>query len=171
MKKIALFLPLLLVLASCASYEHFRYITEEYEMPSKIFIATYDQTWGAVLEGMKKYDIDTKNQEAGVLKTRWMDNTSEVNFANSSGDTNVKAAKFKLVVNVTKGFRNNREVTKVTIYKRQLVEQDMLQGWKELRSDGIEEKVILHRLEVILKMDLKFRRLEEIKAKEEIQNF
>ena len=100
-----------------------------------------------------------------------MDNTNEVNFANSSSDTSVKAAKFKLVINVTKGFRNTREVTKITIYKRQLVEQDMLQGWKELRSDGIEEKVILHRLEVILKMDQKFRRLEELKAKEEIQNF
>ena len=166
-----LLLAALLSLSSCASYEKFRQITEELETPSKVYKADYNQTWQAVIQVMRKYDIAQQNQEAGFIKTRWMDNTLEVNFADSFGSADaVKAAKYKLVVNVVKGFRSSQEVTKVTIYKRQLMEQDFLQGWKEMTPDGITESTLLYRIERLIATDNKLKEIDKAREKEQLEN-
>jgi hypothetical protein len=165
-KRSILLLPLFFI-TSCGSYEQFKQITEEFEIPSKIYRAERTQAWQAVLQIMRKYDLETQSQESGIIKTRWIDNTISLNFADSFGGNNsVKAAKFKVIVNVVKGFRGSREVTKVTVYKRQLVEQDLLQGWKEIPSDGIFERTLLYRLGRIMAIDNKLKKIEEEKAKE-----
>lgn len=169
--KFTLLIITMLFFSGCASYEKFRQITEELEIPAKIFKADYNQTWQAVIQVMRKYDIAQQNQEAGFIKTRWMDNTLEVNFADSFGSSDaVKAAKFKLVVNVVKGFRNGREVAKVTIYKRQLVEQDFLQGWKEQSTDGITEKTLLYRMSRLIAIDNKLKEIDKAREKEQLEN-
>ncbi len=169
--KIYLLMIMMLFFGGCASYEKFRQVTEELEIPTKVYKADYNQTWQAVIQVMRKYDIAQQNQEAGFIKTRWMDNTLEVNFTDSFGSSDaVKAAKFKLVVNVVKGFRSSREVTKVTIYKRQLIEQDFLQGWKEEATDGITEKTLLYRIERLIATDNKLKEIDKAREKEQLQN-
>jgi hypothetical protein len=163
---------LLLAITGCASYEKFRQVTEELEMPSKIFKADFNQTWQAVIQVMKKYDIAQQNQEAGYIKTRWMDNTMEVNFTDSFGSNDaVKAARFKLVVNVVKGYRSSSEVSKVTIYKRQLVEQDFLQGWKEITTDGTQEQTLLYRIGRLIETDNKLKEIDKAREKEQLESF
>lgn len=166
-----LLILLLPLLNGCASYEKFRQVTEELEIPSKIYRADYNQTWQAVIQVMRKFDIAQQNQEAGFIKTRWMDNTLEVNFTDSFGSSDaVKAAKYKLIVNVVRGFRASREVTKVTIYKRQLMEQDFLQGWKEVSTDGIIEKTLLYRIERLIATDNKLKEIDKAREKEQLEN-
>jgi hypothetical protein len=158
-------------LNGCASYEKFRQVTEELEIPTKIYKADYNQAWQAVIQVMRKFDIAQQNQEAGFIKTRWIDNTLETNFTDSFGSSDaVKAAKFKLVVNVVKGFRSSREVSKVTIYKRQLVEHDFLQGWKENATDGIMEKTLLYRIERLIAIDNKLKEIDKAREKEQLEN-
>jgi hypothetical protein len=155
----------------CASYEKFRQVTEELEIPSKIFKSDYNQTWQAVISVMRKYDIAQQNQEAGFIKTRWIDNTLELNFADAFGSSDsVKAAKFKIIINVVKGFRSSQEVTKVTIYKRQLIEQDFLQGWKEVTPDGIVEKTLLYRIERLISIDNSLKEIDKAREKEQLEN-
>jgi len=169
---IALCLTLVLGLGSCASYKQFQYVTEEFEVPSKVFKSDYAQTWQAVLQVMKAYDLEVTNQESGLIKTRWIDNTLQLNFADSFGSSDsVKAAKFKLILNVVKGFRGTREVSKVTVFRRQMVEQDFLQGWKIIRSDGIMEKSIIYRIDRELKIDNRLKQIEEKRAKEAESSF
>jgi hypothetical protein len=156
----------------CSSYQQFQHIAEEFEIPSKLFKSTYNQTWQAVLQVMQKYDLALQNQEAGVIKTRWIDNTLQLNFSDSFGSRDsVKAARFKLVVNVVKGFSGSREVSKVTVFKRQMVEQDFLQGWKVERSDGILEKSLLYRIERVISIDNQLKKIEEEKSKELEESF
>lgn len=167
-----LLVTFLLSLLSCTSYEQFKYMTEDYEIPSKVFKANYDLTWAATLEIMKMYPLKSSNLESGVIKTRWKDNTLEVNFSDSFGGKDaVKAAKFKLIINLVKGFRGTREVTKVTVYKRQLVERDFLQGAKVIPSDGIMEQAILYRIGKIIDRDIKLKKIEEQKNKELEKDF
>ena len=169
--KFTLLILLMPLISGCANYEKFRQVTEELEIPSRIYKADYNQAWQAVIQVMRKYDIAQQNQEAGFIKTRWMDNTLEVNFADSFGSSDsVKAAKFKLVVNVVRGFRSAREVSKVTIYKRQLVEQDFLQGWKEATTDGIMEKTLLYRVERLIATDNKLKEIDKAREKEQMEN-
>jgi hypothetical protein len=171
-KKVLILMSFPTLFFSCTSYEQFHFITEEFEIPSKVFRSDFTQTWQAVLQIMRKYDLEITNQEAGVIKTRWIDNTLELNFADSFGSSDsVKAARFKVVVNVVKGFRANREVSKVTVYKRQMIEQDFLQGWKVVRTDGILEDSILYRIEKLLSIDERLKKIEDQKAKEAEMSF
>lgn len=159
-------------LAISCSYEQFNEVTQEFEIPSEVFKSDFNQSWQAILQIMKRYDIAQQNQEAGVIKTRWMDNTREVNFANSfSKSDQIKSARFRFTINVIKGFRAAREVTKVTIFKRQMIEQDFLQGWKEVRSDGILEKTILYRITQLIKIDNKLKEIDLAKEREQLQKF
>jgi len=165
------YIVLMLFFNGCASYEKFRQVTEELEIPSKIFKSDYNQTWQAVISVMRKYDIAQQNQEAGFIKTRWIDNTLELNFADAFGSSDaVKAAKFKIIINVVKGFRSSQEVTKVTIYKRQLIEQDFLQGWKEVTPDGIVEKTLLYRIERLISIDNSLKEIDKAREKEQLEN-
>lgn len=165
-------LSLLFLLQSCASYEQYKKITEELEIPAQVYQADFNQTWQAVLQVMKRFDIAFSNQEAGKIKTRWMDNTLQINFTDSFGSSDkVKAAEFKLLINVSEGFSYGRKVTKVTVYKRQRVENDFLQGWKEITTDGIQEKTLLYRVGVIIENDNKLRKIDKAKEEEALSNF
>lgn len=166
-----LFLSITLI-SGCASYEKFRQVTEELDIPTKVYKADYNKTWQAVIEVMKRFEVADTNQEAGFLKTRWQDNTLELNFTDSFGSSDaVKAARFKIVINVVKGYRASREVTKVTVFKRQLIEQDFLQGWKEIPTDGITEQTLLYRIGRIIERDNKLIEIDKAREKEQLQNF
>jgi hypothetical protein len=170
--KATLTLMLLSMIGSCTSYQQFQYLSEEYEIPAQVFDADYTQTWQAVLQEMKKYNLSLQNQEAGVIKTRWTDNTLELNFADSFGTGDaVKAAKFMIIVNVVKGFRGNREVCKVTVFRRQMVEQDFLQGYKVIPSDGILENTILYRIGRNIQIENQLKVIEEKRQKEQEMAF
>jgi hypothetical protein len=160
------------LILGCSSYENFKQVSEDFEIPTQVYRADYNKVWQEVMKITNKYDREVYNQEAGVIKTRWMDNTLELNFADSFGSNDaVKSAQFKLIINVVKGFRGNKEVSKVTVFRRQRVEQDFLQGWKVIRSDGILEKAILYRLERALVIESKLQEIEDKKSKEAEKNF
>lgn len=159
-------------LVGCSSYDNYKYIAEEFEFPSQVYAHDYNKVWQEVMKITTKYEREVYNQEAGIIKTRWIDNTLELNFADSFGaNDSVKAAQFKLIINVVKGFRGKKEVSKVTVFKRQRIEQDFLQGWKLVRSDGILEKSILYRLDRALQIESKLQEIEEKKAKEQEKAF
>lgn len=161
-----------ILISGCSSYENFKQISEELEVPSQVYRADYNKVWQEIMKITNKYEREIYNQEAGVIKTRWKDNTLELNFADSFGsDDAVKLAQFKLIINVVKGYRGNKEVCKVTVFKRQRVEQDFLQGVKVIRSDGILEKAILYRLERALAIESKLQEIEDKKSKEAEKNF
>ena len=161
-----------LLVYSCASYENFKNITEDLEIPTQVYRADYNKVWQEVMKITNKYPREIYNQDAGVIKTRWIDNTLELNFADSFGSNDsVKSAEFKLIINVVKGYRGSKEVSKVTVFKRQRVEQDFLQGWKVIKTDGILEKSILYRLERSLKIEAKLQEIEDKKTKEAEKNF
>ena len=163
---------LLLILQGCSSYEQFRFVTDDFEIPSVVLVSEFTQTWQAVLQVMRKYDIAVENRQAGIIRTRWIDNTQEKNFTDSfSKNDQVRAARYKLILNVSKGFRRGREVSKITVYKRQFLEQGFLQGWKEVPTDSITEQSILYRIQRKVTIDNKLRAIEKLQEKQQLNNF
>jgi len=145
---------------------------EEDEIPTVKFKVNYDETWQAVMQILQKYDIAIQNQAAGIIKTRWIDNTLELNWSDAfSRSDQVKSARFKLIVNVGQGHEISHPITKVSIYKRQMVEKDFLQASKPVRSNGILERTILYRIERILTMERELKKLQAIKAKQLEESF
>lgn len=157
---------------SCGTYREFYSMREEDEVPTVKFKVNFEDTWQAVLQVMQKYDIEAQNQNLGSIKTRWIDNTLELNWADafSRGDQ-VKSARFKIIVNVSKGHEITHSITKVSIYKRQMVERDFLQAPRPVRSDGNLEKTILYRIERVLTMERELRKLQALKAKQLEESF
>lgn len=171
-KNIAIAIFSIALITACSSYENFKNISEDIEIPSQVYKADYNKVWQEVIKLTSQYEREVYNQEAGIIKTRWKDNTLELNFSDSFGSNDaVKAAQFKLIINVVKGYRGTKEVTKVSVFKRQRVEQDFLQGWKIIRSDGILEKAFLYRIERALAIENKLQEIEDKKAKEAEKNF
>lgn len=168
--KILAFISLFLFI-SCSSYKEFQSLREEDVVPYKILPFDFDQTWQATLQVLQKMDLSMQSQELGVIKTRWIDNTVELNFADAFGkQESIKSARFKLVVNVTRQDKLTRSFTKVSIYKRQMVEKEFLQGSKPERSDGTLETTLLYRINRVLEMEKELKRLKEIKSKQLEEN-
>ncbi len=161
----------ILLFKSCASYEKFRMITEDYEFPSQVFKASFKDTYNAVTKIMKTFEL-VKGKDSNRIITDWIDNTIEVNFADSfTGSDSVEAAKYKIIVTMEKGFRYDREVTRVTVYKRQLVQQGLFQGFKEVPSDLIFEKTLLYRIRRVLAIDQRIQKILDLKEQKEVEDF
>jgi hypothetical protein len=164
---------LLALLMSCSSYDKFKREADEFEIPSIIVNADLNRTWAAVVGTMKRFEIEQQNMDSGVIRTKWIDNTLALNFTDSFGTTDkIKSARFKMLISVASAGANKKKPqTKVTIYKRQLVENDAFQGWKEVETDYITEKTLLYRIERVVSMDETIERLQREKESRMIKNF
>lgn len=161
----------LLLFSSCASDDMMSASVGQFEPPKKIYDASFQETWAAILQIIRRYEIAELNQEAGIIKTEWINNTLERNFQESfSNHDAVKSSRYKLIITVVKGKHYGREVTKVRIYLRQFVEEDFLQGWREVATDGIKEKVILYRIGHLLKIDRGLKKMAEEKKRKQIES-
>jgi hypothetical protein len=138
---------------------------------SRVYLTDYNTAWQSVLDSLKSTRLDVTNREGGVIQTRWVDNTSDKNFTESFGasDAYLKA-QFRFRITVAKGFYNGRPSIKVTVQKDQLVQRDVLDGWKPVESDSIDENTLLYRVGRLIFMKSKIARLEQEKTEKELQS-
>ena len=137
----------------------------------KIFLTDFNTAWGAVLEALKHNRIDVKNPEGGFIQTRWTDNTAERNFVDSFGTQDaLLKAQYRLRVSVSKGFYNGQVSSKVSVQKEQLIQKDVLEGWKPLDSDSIDENTLLYRIGRLIQIKIKLAKLDEEKTKRAIED-
>ena len=136
---------------------------------SRIYLADFNTSWQAVLESLKSLRLDVTNREGGFIQTRWTENTAEKNFTDSFGgaDAYLKA-KYRFKVTVARGFYNGRPSIKVSVQKDQLVEHDVLEGWRGVETDSIEEKTLLYRIGRIIVIKTRIAKLEEIRSQEQL---
>jgi len=163
----------ILLLTSCASYNQFRDITTDVEIPTQTYPASFTLTWKSVIQAIRdKYPTDLLDQESGVIKTKWVDNTVELNFSDSFGNSDkIKFARFKMTINVSKGFQLGREVSRVEVLKRQFIERGPLQGLAEEKSDFTLEKTLLYRIDRIIKIERELEKIDQAKQQAELEEF
>jgi hypothetical protein len=138
---------------------------------TRIYLTDFNTAWQSVLEGMKHNRLDISNREAGYVQTKWTDNTEEMNLADSySGTDSYLKAQYRFRVNVGKGFYNGKPSVKVTVQREQLVQRDVLEGWRPIETDSVEENTLLYRIGRIIFMKMKIAKLEEQKTQEQIEN-
>lgn len=176
LKKLTHFFTLGLILVlfnSCSSYDKFKKEADDFEIPSIIINANVARTWAAVVSTIKRYEIEQQNMDSGVIKTKWINNTISLNFTDSfnAGDK-LKGARFKMLITVSSANASkSKPQSKITIYKRQLVESDAFQGWKEVDTDYILERTLLYRIQRVVAMDGTIEKLQKEKESRMIKNF
>jgi hypothetical protein len=144
---------------------------DQTKLVTKVFLTDYNTAWQAVLDALKSSQLDVTNREGGFIQTRWTENTAEKNFIDSFGgssDAYLKA-QYRFKVTAAKGFYNGKPSVRVTIQKDQVVQRDVLEGWRAVESDVIEENTLIYRIGRIILMRTKLARLEEDKLKAEAE--
>lgn len=129
---------------------------------TRVYRADYNTAWQSVLEALKSYRLDVSNREGGYLQTRWTENTAERNFFDSYGGTpNYQKAQFRYRVSVIQGMVGGLASVKVQVQRDQLVQRDVLEGWRPLETDGVEEKTFLYRVGQVIKVRTRLAELEK----------
>jgi hypothetical protein len=140
------------------------------QMLTRIYFADFNTAWQSVLDALKSCRLDVTNREGGYVQTKWTDNTAEKNFAESYGGTEAfLKAQYRVKVTVSKGFYNGQPSVKVMVQKEQLVQRDVLEGWRPIENDSIDENTLLYRIGRIIYMRMKIAKAEEERTRKAIE--
>lgn len=137
---------------------------------SRIFLTDYNTAWQASLDALTAFDRPVQNRQGGILQTAWSDNTAQKNFIDSFGEaaTYLKA-RYRLNVSVAPGVYNSRPGVKVSVRKEQQVQRDLLEGWKTIESDTIDENRTLYRIGRIIYIRLRLKQIEDQKLQKVLE--
>ncbi len=164
-------ISLLLFCSACISAYTKSVGGESTQVFERIYLTDFNTAWQSVLDAIKNSHLDVSNREGGFIQTKWTENTAEKNFADSFGNADAYLkAQYRLRISVSKGFYNGQPTIKVSVLKEQLVQRDVLEGWRPISTDAIDETTLLYRIGRIIYIKMKIAKLEEDKAKKEIEN-
>lgn len=166
---IFLCLALLVPASGCTTAYRRSLGTDTAQNFSRVFVTDLNTAWISVLEALKSVSLETTNKEAGFIQTRWTENTAQKSFTDSYGNAEAfLKAQYRVRVTVAKGFYNGKASVKVTVQKEQLVQRDVLEGWRPIETDTIEENTLLYRIGRIIFIKMKIAKLEEEKIKKSL---
>lgn len=137
---------------------------------SRMFVTDLNTAWQAVLAALKNSTADVANRESGFIQTKWTENTAEKNFTDSFGaaDSYLKA-QYRFKVNVASTTFDGKPVVKVAVQKEQLIQRDVLEGWRPIETDSIEENTLLYRIGRLISIQMKIAKMEAQKTKKELE--
>jgi hypothetical protein len=138
---------------------------------NKIYLAEYPIAWEAAREALKPGLLEDENRENGTLQTKWIDNTSERNLIESAGSvsTYVKA-QYRFRVTLAKGSVDGKSSVRITVQKEQQIQRDVLEGWRNQETDGIQENSLIYRVGKLIEFKLKNEKIENEKIKKQLDS-
>jgi hypothetical protein len=137
---------------------------------SRVYMTDYNTAWQAALEALKSSPLEISNREAGFIRSKWTDNTSDRRLFESFGPgRSFLKAQFRFRVSVGKGFFENKPSVKISVQREQLVQNDVLEGWRPVVSDSIEENTLLYRIGRIILIRSKIAKMEDERKEKAIE--
>lgn len=121
-------------------------VQDSYNKPfQQEFLATYEAVWRAAQISVR-YPISLNNMDTGQLETDWIRalegfQPPDQKRAPSSG------IRYKIILTLVRGKKNNRPTVRVTLRKLIERQRDFFAEPEQLVTDGLEERVILYRME------------------------
>lgn len=111
----------------------------------RVYFASYEAVWRAAQLALK-YPISVNNMDNGVLETDWVRALEGFNPP-GSGKIPSSGIRYKISLNMVKGRSGGRESVRVTLRKNLERQRDFFSDPEPMLSDGLEENVILYRIE------------------------
>jgi hypothetical protein len=138
---------------------------------SKIFLSEYPMAWESAVDAMKASPMDVVNRENGTLQTKWIDNTAERNLLDSGGlVSNYIKAQYRFRVVLAKGFYDGQPSVRVSVQKEQQIQRDVLEGWINQETDGIQENSLLYRIGKVIDYRKRIQDIENAKLKKQLED-
>jgi hypothetical protein len=117
----------------------------------KVFYATYDQVWRAAQLSLK-YPMAINNMDNGILETEYI---NAIEGFQPPDQTTVPSSgiRYKISLTIAKGKTEGKEAIRVTVNKYLERKKDFFSEPETLESDGLEERVLLYRIDRELAID------------------
>lgn len=126
------------------------------EVYTRAFAAKRETVWKGILIALSKYPLDKNSQESGEITTSKIPDGEIFKPHNYKANLNLE---YQLFINLEKRRYKGKKIIFVRIEKKSVEKGDFIKQAQEIKSDGIEEQVILYRVAREVKID---RHVEKI---------
>lgn len=122
---------------------------------TRLYKGSYDDVWLATLKALNDYPLKLSNKDSGKVYSEIVNGPyNELLFSHPEPIQLPERFRFSLKFNFGRlESENNQNLVRLRIVKELEKFQDFYTGWVPYPSDGLEEKLILYRIEHILSMD------------------
>jgi len=136
-------------MSACASQTR-KY--DGYSPVLRVFNASFDKVWRAAQISLKAYPMQVNDIEKGVLETDWI-RGYEIYKPPIAPKISANGLRYKIMLRTIKGKIDGVEAIKVTVQKAIEKRRDFFAEVEAPPSDGLEEAVILYRIEREITID------------------
>jgi hypothetical protein len=122
---------------------------------TRIYDGSYDEMWASSLKALADYPLKLSNKDTGRITTEVVNGPyNDLLFQYPEKIELPERFRYSLDFNFAKLIGDDkRPLTRVRVVKNLERFQDFYTGWTPYGSDGIEEQVLLYRMEHLLKME------------------
>ncbi len=122
---------------------------------TRIYDGSYDELWASSLKALADYPLKLSNKDTGRITTEVVNGPyNDLLFQYPEKIELPERYRYSMDFNFAKlQGDDKRPLTRVRVVKNLERFQDFYTGWTPYYSDGIEEQVLLYRMEHLLKMD------------------
>lgn len=113
------------------------------------FRATFDEVWRACQQAIISYPLKVNNMEQGVIQTTMLRSHTYFRPPHIS-KKHASGYRYSLNFNLLK--ESDKE-TSISIHKNLLVYRDFISKPEDLTSDGLEEAILLYRIQREIEID------------------
>ena len=120
----------------------------------RLYDASYEQVWRAVQISLSHYPIAINNMDSGILETDFI-RMDRGWLAPEQPPVPPGGQRYKINVQVARGASSEfgKEVIRVRVTKNVVTQRDFFSSLTELPSDGLEEHIILYRIQREVEID------------------
>lgn len=149
---------LLCLLSACASEE----TNDRQAGPeSQVIQASYDEVWRATQKALSAYPIQLNNVDQGVIETDQLKAGQIFNLPYKTDKRTSSSFRYSIKVNVLRGKAEGLDTVRISVFKNIAQERDFFSGEKKLPSDGMEERLLLYRIEREIKLERSIKKAFE----------
>ena len=136
------------LVAGCASAPH----SEPFH--TRVFPGKYDEVWLATLKALNDYPLKLSNKDSGKIQSEVVNGPyNDLLFTYPEPIELPERFRYSLKLSFAKLVSDeDQPMTRVRVIKDLERFQDFYTGWLGYPSDGLEEKLLLYRIDHILKM-------------------
>lgn len=143
------FLAVVVFLVGCSSTPR----AEPYQ--TRLYQGSYDEVWTAALKALNDYPLKISNKDSGKIQSEVVNGPyNDLLFQYPEAIELPERFRYSVKLNFAKLVsEDNEPLTRIRIIKELERFHDFYTGWVPAASDGLEEKILLYRIEHILRME------------------
>lgn len=127
---------------------------------TRIYDANYDLVWDMAVKALADYPIKISNKDAGKIHTEVVNNPYNELFLTFPEKIDLpERFRYSLklsIANITE--KDDDTLVRIRVTKELEKFHDFYTGWLPYGSDGIEEKLILYRIQHLIEMEKRFNK-------------